>query len=157
MAMAAANLGSRRWRRWAIAGWAIAALLVVLPLLAIFLMAVGAADENVVLTRNDVVQEGPRARSWRGAMTNVTDNVFRDVSVQILFVDRNGHAVGSTRGRAARLDPGEGLNLEARLPAQATGMQVYSLRMLIGPQGDEGAVMGPYARWPFGYVHRQWP
>ena len=157
MATQAASLGGRRWRRRAIAGWASAAALILVPFLAMLAMAATAADENVVLTRNEVVREAAGGRTWRGAMTNVTDNVFRDVSVQILFVDADGQAIGTTRGRADRLDPGQGLELAARLPADATGMQVYALRFLIGPEGDRGAAMGPYARWPFGYVHRDWP
>ena len=141
---------ARRWRRWALAGWALAAALIVLPTAALFVMAATDDEENIVLARNEVVAAPGGMRAWRGTFWNHSDSLYTKLDTVILFVDAQGKPVGQARGGSPRLDPGEAFHIEAPLPERAARMQVYQLRWT-GPGGGSVA-LGPYRAWPFGYV-----
>ncbi len=149
MARNAEEIDGWRGRQWVIPAWAGVASLIVLPLFVLFVMAATDDDENVALTRNDVVTDAAGARTWHGTMMNRTDSLYREVAVTIRFLDRDGQPMGETSGRADRLEPGEELNLQAPLPSRAESMQVYSLQWRTG---DVGRLLGPWAPWPFGYL-----
>lgn len=145
-----------RWRPvwWAaagaVAGGAATAFAVLLMAIAtIVVLAASQRDEEVVLSRNEATQDPSGARIWQGAMLNRTDRPYQDVSVAILFRDRDGAPVAWTGGRVDRLEPGESLDLQAPLPAGAADMQMYSLRWR---NAGHSAELGPYKPWPFGYV-----
>lgn len=111
-------------------------------------MATSEDDGSVALTRNDVV-DGPAGEPlWRGAFTNRTGELHRNLYVEIRFLDRKGRALGSVGGRAERLEPGESLTLDVRLPARAASVQLSALRWRMR---DVHAELGPYKPWPFGY------
>ncbi|MDB5691307.1 MAG: hypothetical protein JWO81_370 [Alphaproteobacteria bacterium] len=138
-------------------GWAgLAAAVIVLAVPGIFFVkAATDRDENVALTRNEVAKGPSGGRVWRGTMTNRSDDsLYRDVAVTVRFLDRNGRPVGEVSGRADRLEAGKGLDLEAPLPALATGMQMHKLHWRTG---DVSADLGPYAAWPFGHVQECFP
>lgn len=83
---------------------------------------------GVALTRSQLVEEPLGGRTWRGALTNLGDRLYAGVTVEIRFIDRDGRAAGRLSGRAERLAPGAGLELQSRLPAGATGLRIQSLR-----------------------------
>jgi len=112
-------------------------------------MAAGEDDDSIVLTRNDVVRGATGDPVWRGAFTNRTDSLHRNLYVEIRFLDRRGRAVGSVGGRAERLEPGESMALDVPLPTQATSVQLSALRWRMR---DVHAELGPYKPWPFGYL-----
>jgi len=62
-------------------------------------------DENVVLSRNDVVTDTSGTRTWHGTMMNRTDSPYREVAVTIRFLDRirfNNHPqVGARMAKKA--------------------------------------------------------
>ncbi len=148
------NVGTIDWWlgcKWVIPAWAGVASLVMLPLLALFVMAATDDDENVVLSRNDVITDASGTRTWHGTMMNRTDSQYREVAVTIRFLDRDGGQVGEASGRANHLDPGEELNLQALLPSQAKTMQVYSLQWRTG-RYNVGRLLGPWRSWAFGYL-----
>lgn len=131
------------------AAWAAAALLVALPFLAMWVAVATSDDENIVLSRNEVVRSAAGTRTWHGTYWNHSDSLYTALDVVILFVDRDGKPVGQARGAAARLDPGETFHLAAPLPAGAERIQMYQLRWTTG---DVSVVLGPWRPWPFGYV-----
>lgn len=150
--------GGGRWRPvwWAAAGavvgGAATALAVLLMAAAtIVVLAARNRDDQVVLSRNEIVETGAGGRSWRGAMTNRTAESYQDASVIILFRDAEGAPVGWTAGQADVLGGGESIDLEAALPDDAADLQVYSLRWR--DAGDRIA-FGPYKPWAFGYLQQ---
>ena len=147
-----ANSGGRRWRRWAIAGWAGLAAFILLPLFAVFVMAATDDDENIVLVRNEVVRTAGE-QSWQGTFWNHSDSLYTNLDAVILFLDKDGKPVGQARGAADRLDPGEYFELRAPLPAGAIRMQMYQLRWS-GPGGGSVA-LGPWKPWEFGYLQAE--
>ncbi len=109
-----------------------------------------AADRrhDVVLSRNDVVQEPLGGRTWFGGLSNTGDDALADVSVLIRFHDRAGRPVGTPlSARAARLHPGDVLHLQARLPATAAGLNLHALRWTAG---GRLVALGPSAPVAFG-------
>lgn len=92
---------------------------------------------GVVLTRSQLVREPLGGRTWRGALTNRTDRLCTDVAVEIRFLDRSGRAVGGLGGRAERLAPGAGLDLQSRAPAGTTGLRIQVLRWTADGEGVE--------------------
>lgn len=154
--MADTGEGVGRWRPvwWtaagAVAGGAATALAVlVMAAATIVVLSARNRDDQVVLSRNEIVEDGAGGRSWRGAMTNRTAESYQDVSVAIVFRDADGAPVGWTSGQADMLGGGESIALEAALPGGAADMQMYALRWR-----DAGDRMefGPYRPWAFGYV-----
>jgi hypothetical protein len=133
-------------RRWLVpAGTAAALAAVGGPI-----WAFHAADrrDDVVLSRNEVAQEALGGRTWFGALANAGDDALADVSVQVRFHDRDGRPVGTPlSARAARLEPGAVLHLQARLPAEAVGLSVHALRWT---SGGRRIAPGPSAPLPFG-------
>ncbi len=129
MARTAEITSARLW--WiAPAGAVVAMVAVGAPILAI---NTAKKPLDVVLTRNEVMQEALGGRTWLGALTNAAERVRTDVVISIRFHDRHGRPVGSpVSARAARLEPGDGLHLQARLPAEATGLQIHALRWTDG-------------------------
>lgn len=148
-----ANRGGRNWRRLAIIGWLVAAALIVLPLMGMFVMAATDDDENIVLVRNEVVRHAPGNRIWRGTFWNHSDSLYTRLDAVILFLDKDGKPVGQARGAAARLDPGEYFNLQSPLPRDAVRMQMYQLRWT-GPGGGSVS-LGPWRPWEFGYLQAE--
>lgn len=138
--------GLRPW--WVVPAGTVAALVAIGgPLYALH-----AADrrDDVVLIRNEVMEEALGGRTWFGGLANLTDSAFADVTVHIRFHDREGRAVGTPlSARAGRLDPGAALHLQARLPAGATGLRVHALRWTRGGRTVE---RGPGAPLAFGIV-----
>lgn len=109
-----------------------------------------AADRRneVVLSRNEVTQESLGGRTWFGALSNAGDGALADVSVHIRFHDRDGRPVGTpVSARAARLEPGAILHLQARLPAEAAGLSIQTLRWT---GGGRLVALGPSAPLAFG-------
>lgn len=146
MANTAEITGERRW--WVAPAGAVAALVAIgAPILALDLAD---ARNDVVLTRNEVVEEALGGRTWYGALTNVAGRPRTGVTVRILFHDRHGRPVGTPlSARALRLEPGEGLHLQARLPAGATGLRLQALRW---SSGGRTAGFGPGRLLAFGAV-----
>lgn len=107
----------------------------------------GANRDELVLSRDQLVREPLGGRTWRGTLSNRGDGLCAAVAVEIRFLDRNGRVVGGFSGRAERLAPGGGLELQSRLPAGATGLQIQSLRWTTGGKRVE---RGPYAPWRSG-------
>ncbi|HEY0600497.1 FxLYD domain-containing protein [Brevundimonas sp.] len=146
---AGAAASSRAGRGWLAPAGTVAALMAIgLPL-----YVIEATDDRdkVVLTRNEAIGEPLGGRTWRGGLANATDRALTDVSVQIRFHDRAGRPVGApVSARAARLGPGARLDLQARLPAAAAGLQIWALRWT--GEGGETVGLGPYERWTFGHV-----
>ena len=126
------------------------------PLLILWMMAATEDDSNIALKRSDVVQDESGARIWHGAMVNTTDSQYREIAVTIHFLDSADQPVGETSGRAARLEPGETLELRSTLPPAATGLRVHALEWRTGRK-DKHVRLGPYAPWPFGHVQTEWP
>lgn len=145
-----AGNGVRRWRRWALVGWANVAALILLPLAAMFVMAATDDDDNMAFTRNEVVRTASGERIWRGRIWNHTDSLYTGLDAIILFLDKEGVPVGNATGAAARLDPGEYFNLEAPLPPGAVRMQMYRLRW--AGRGGGSVAVGPWRPWEFGYA-----
>ena len=148
--------GGGLWRPvwWAatgavVGGAAVALSVLVLAAATMVVLAARNRDDQVVLSRNEIVENGAGGRSWRGAMTNRTDEAYQDVSVVILFRDAQGRPVSWTAGDVDILGGGESMALEAALPAEAADMQVYALRWR--DAGDRIA-FGPYKPWAFGYL-----
>lgn len=104
----------------------------------------GANRDALVLSRDQLVREPLGGRTWRGTLTHRGDGLCTAVAVEIRFLDRNGRVMGGFSGRAERLAPGGGLELQSRLPAGATGLQIQSLRWTTGGERVE---RGPYAPW----------
>jgi len=104
----------------------------------------GANRDALVLSRDQLVREPLGGRTWRGTLTHRGDGLCAAVAVDIRFLDRNGRVMGGFSGRAERLAPGGGLELQSRLPAGATGLQIQSLRWTTGGERVE---RGPYAPW----------
>ena len=125
--------------------------LIVLPLLVLFVMAATDDDENIVLSRNDVITDASGVRTWHGTMMNRTDSQYREIAVTIRFLDSAGQPVGEATGSTDRLEPGEKLDLQAPLPSQAKNIQVYSLQWRTG-RHNVGRLLGPWAPWSFGYL-----
>jgi hypothetical protein len=106
--------------------------------------AVESAD--LALTRNEVMHEALGGRTWIGALTNVTGRLCADVAVHIRFHDSRRRPVGSpVSAQAAWLAPGAGLHLQARLPMEATGLQIGVLRWTADGQGVEFGPCDPRA------------
>jgi hypothetical protein len=148
--------GGGRWRPvwWAAGGAVVGGAAVALAVLfmaaaTIVVLAARNRDDQVVLSRNEIVEDGAGGRSWRGAMTNRTGESYQDVSVAILFRDAQGMPLGWTSGQADVLGGGESIDLQAPLPAGAADMQMYALRWR--DAGDRIA-FGPYKPWAFGYL-----
>jgi hypothetical protein len=156
MARNAANVNGWRGRQLVIPVWWVVAALIVLPLL-VFLVLAGPMnhDENVALSRNEVVEDSSGGRTWHGIMMNTSSSpspsVFREVAVTIHFLDGDGQPVGETSGRADRLESGEGIDLQALLPPEAESMKVYSLQWRTA-RLDFGVLLGPWPSWQFGYL-----
>lgn len=85
------------------------------------------------LGRDEVMRETLGGRTWRGALTNPTDRACADVTVRVRFLDRAGRVVGAPVGaHASWLEPGAALHLQARLPAEAAGLEIAALRWTAG-------------------------
>jgi hypothetical protein len=144
MAEMAGGEAARRW--WVVPAGTVAAIAAVSGPI----WAFHAADRrnDVVLSRNEVMQEALGGRTWFGALANAGDGALADVSVQIRFHDRDGRPVGTPlSARAARLDAGAVLHLQARLPAEAAGLRIHALRWT---GAGRLAEFGPSAPLPFG-------
>lgn len=140
-------------RRWLRLVWAVSAAAVLLPLIALWVLAVRAGDDEIVtVARNEVVQDGTGNRLWRGAMLNRADTDYREVAVTIRFLDKDGRTVGETSARTDVLGAGQMLPLEAPLPASAVRMQMYSLQWRAGKDRTINGLFGPYKPWEFGYL-----
>jgi hypothetical protein len=140
----------RRWRRRAIATWAVMAVLVVASFAALFVLGATDPTDNIALSRNEVASSPSGERTWRGTFWNHSDSLYLDLDTVVLFLDKDGKPVGQVRGGADRLDPGETFHLQAPLPADAMRMHIYQLRWT--SDSSHRAVLGPYRSWPFGYV-----
>lgn len=105
---------------------------------------------DLVLGRNEVMQEALGGRTWFGALANAGPDSLVDVAVHIRFHDRDGRPVGTPLGaHAAGLAPGAVLHLQARLPAGATGLRIHALRWTGGGRRVES---GPAAPLAFGIL-----
>ena len=116
-------------------------------------LALAAVDDRdgIGLTRNEAVTEALGGRTWLGALTNLTGGPLADVTVRIRFLDREGRPVGTPlSARAARVEPGAGLHLQARLPAAAAGLRIEVLRWTRDGRTVE---FGPGAPLVFGAAH----
>ena len=137
---------SRRWRKWA---WGAAAALILSPLAVLYVLAATDPDENIVLSRNQVIHQPSGTRLWRGTYWNHSDSLYTGLDVVLLFLDKDGKPVGQAQGEAARLDPGEVFHLQAKLPPEAVQIRMYRLRWTSYGNSVE---LGPFPPWPFGYV-----
>ena len=93
---------SRRWRKWA---WGAAAALILLPLAALYVLAATDPDENIVLSRNQVIHQPSGTRLWRGTYWNHSDSLYTGLDVVLLFLDKDGKPVGQAQGEASRQRP----------------------------------------------------
>lgn len=134
----------RPW--WPVPAGAVAALAVIGG--PIYALHAAGRQDDVVLARNEVAPEALGGRTWYGALANGSDDALADISVQIRFHDREGRPAGAPlSARAARLDPGAVLHLQARLPAEATGLRIHALRWTVGGRWIERHASAPL---PFG-------
>jgi hypothetical protein len=132
--------------------------LVIVPPFILWIILATDSDGNIALVRNDVLRDGTGGRNWHGAMANTTDSQYRQVSVTIRFLDSADQPVGEISKSVAALNPGESFDLQARLPPNATSMQVYSLEWETGRTNKRtDPPLGPWAPWPFGHVQANWP
>lgn len=154
----ARNSGTSGWldRRVAIPVKWILAAIILLPVLFMYLLIASNPDDNVALTRNEVVENGANGRTWFGRFNGSSEDSYREVAVTIRFLDSNGESVGEISGRDDLLEGGEALDLQAALPPEAVNMQVYSLQWRAGEEGERiiGELLGPYFPWQFGYLQR---
>lgn len=139
--------------------WTILAALVLLPLLFLFItLGPGNHEENVALSRNEVIKDAAGRRTWHGTMMNTSSHPspsqYRDVAVTIRFLDTEGQTVSEVTGEADVLESQEGIELQALLPEDAVSMQMYSLQWRTG-RTNVGRLLGPYRPWEFGYVQYQ--
>ena len=131
--------------------------LFVVPLFILWVILATDDDGNIALVRNDVV-EHEDTQTWYGTMGNTTDSQYRDIAVTIQFLDSSDQPVGQVMGSADLLEPGESFNLQARLPAEAVAIRVYSLEWVTGRNDKRtDPPLGPWAPWPFGHVQTSWP
>ncbi len=97
-----------------------------------------------VLTRNEVLRETLGGRTWLGAVTNRGERACTGLQVRIRFLDRTGTAVGApVSARTDWLEPGAALHLQARLPPEAAGLEIVSLRWTAAGRTVELAPAGP--------------
>ena len=129
--------------------WAVLAALILIPLGAAFVAGATDDNDNIALSRNEVVQS-TEGRQWKGTWWNHSDSLYTDLDAIVLFLDKDGRPVGLAEGGAARLDPGEVFHMEGKLPPNAVEMRVYRLRW--SREGGPLAALGPYRAWPFGYT-----
>ena len=104
-------------------------------------------QDDLILTRSQLVREPLGGRTWRGALTNRGDRLYAEVAIDIRFLDRNGRAVGGLGGRADRLAPGGLLELQSRTPVGAVGLRIEALRWTVDGMRRE---RGPGVAWVFG-------
>lgn len=112
------------------------------------IQAFHAADrrDDVVLSRNEVMQEALGGRTWFGGLSNAGEAALADVSVHVRFHDRDGRPVGAPlSARAAGLAPGAVLPLQARLPAGAAVLRIHALRWTGAGRRDEPGPSAPLA------------
>ncbi len=143
--------GLRRWT-FTVPVWALLAATPLLPLAFVALVVIHSADENIPLTRNELVEVNGQTL-WRGAFSNPTDSEYRELAATIRFLDAANQPVGEARTEAAVLLPGRRMELEAPLPEGAVRMQMYSLQWRTG-ELNTGRLFGPFRPWEFGYL--QW-
>jgi hypothetical protein len=135
--------------------WILAAI-IALPVFFLYLRIASNPDDNVALTRNEVVENGADGRTWFGRFDGSSEDPYREVAVTIRFLDGNGQPVGEVSAQDNLLEAGEGLDLQAALPPEAVMMQMYSLQWRGGQEGERvsGELLGPYFPWEFGYLQR---
>jgi hypothetical protein len=131
--------------------WVLAAI-IALPLALGFVLVATDPDENVALSRNEVVENAAGERIWYGQMRGSDTTPYREVAVTIRFLDQNGMPVGAVTAQDELLEPGEGLELQALLPPEAINMQVYSLQWRLGRASE---LLAPWPAWEFGYLQRK--
>ena len=140
-----------------IPAWTILIALLLVPVAAFLIgrmaisLATNDAEEDIPLSRNEVVADGTGNRIWYGAFQNASGSEDREVAVTIRFLDNNNVPVGEVRGQVERLSPGESLPLQGPLPKTAARMQVYSVQRRTGPD-NLGRLLGPYRPWEFGVL-----
>ena len=140
-----------------IPAWTVLVVLMLVPVMAFGIgklaigLSINDAEDDIPMSRNQVLVDAAGNRTWYGAILNPTDREYREVAVTIRFLDANNHAVGEVRGNAERLGTGESLALQGPLPRTAARMQVYSLQRRVGPE-NFGKLFGPYLPWEFGYL-----
>ena len=147
--------------------WILVAVIMV-PLFFMYLLIASSPDDNVALTRNEVVEDGAGGQTWFGRFDGSSEHPYFEVAATIRFLDKNGQPVGETSASDDLFEPGESLALQAPLPAGAESIQVYSLQWrmrnkdrLIGRMQSRdylfGELLGPWGPWAFGYLQREPP
>jgi hypothetical protein len=111
--------------------------------------------DAVALTRSQLVEEPLGGRTWRGSLTNLGDRLYTDLRVEIRFVDRKGRTLSGLDHRAGRLAPGAELDLQSRLPAEATGLRIEALDCSVEGVRCERSTgrTWPFDRVPDGAIH----
>jgi hypothetical protein len=75
---------------------------------------------------------------------------LRDVAVTVDFLDGENRTVGKTDAAAAEMPFSARLDMQARLPADAARMRIYSVQWRMG---KTAVLMGPFREpWEFGYL-----
>lgn len=116
--------GLRRGRRWTISSAPSGAGL---RGLSITVAEAGDAGE-LVLVPGLVALSAAGVRIWRGALANTSASPCRDVLVRLGFLDAQGRRVADLGARSGRLDAGDELPLETRLPSAAVDLRVEVIR-----------------------------
>ncbi len=130
---------------------------IVLPVFLLYLRIASNPDDNVALTRNEIVENAAGGRTWFGRFNGSNEDPYREVAATIRFLDSNGQPVGEVSAQDDLLEAGEGLDLQASLPPGAVMMQMYALQWRAGREGERviGELLGPYFPWQFGYLQRE--
>jgi hypothetical protein len=154
----ARNSGTTGWLNRQVAipvKWILTAI-IVLPVLFLYLRIASNPDDNVALTRNEVAQDAAGGRTWFGRFNGSNEDAYREVAATVRFLDSSGQPVGEVSAHDDLLEAGEGLDLQAALPPEASMMQMYSLQWRAGRKGERviGELLGPYFPWQFGYLQR---
>ena len=130
--------------------WKLLVALVIGSLLVLWFRVVHQNDEILALVRNDIVTDASGQRTWVGSFVNTNDRALRDVAVTVEFLDGENRTVGTTDAEAAEMPFGARLDMQARLPADAARMRIYSVQWRMG---KAAVLMGPFREpWEFGYL-----
>jgi hypothetical protein len=130
--------------------WKLLVALVIGSILVMWFRVVHQNDEILALVRNDVVTDVSGQRTWVGSFVNTNARALRDVAVTVDFLDGENRTVAKADAAAAQMPFSARLDMQARLPADAARLRIYSVQWRMG---KTAVLMGPFREpWEFGYL-----
>jgi hypothetical protein len=141
--------------------WKILAVLIALPILAMWYRVVHQDDEILALVRNEVATAVAGQRTWAGSFVNTNGRTLREVAVTVDLLDAQDRAVAKAHARADELRSGARLDLSAPLPPEAVRLRIYSVQWRMDRstadrwlhRAPAAALIGPFREpWEFGYL-----